>query len=497
MANNYASGTFAPFIPANLITDEFKLLAKAVGVSIEPTNDDDNEVYLFNEDYCTSGYIEKGDGTEKEVSDEDLYAAIQDIIRRSEGRLAWVLHEQAYTCDKMRKGEFGGSAVFITADDIQYHGTSSWLERRIHEAETGDFGPDTEDPAETPKDIFRDGPEALLPDGMCANDYVLSEKHKSAWVAIGNVSVHVSRKDDGVSVSLYPRGVEDSDSIGETWATFAECETDDTGLFCGVLPQNDTPHDVKEALNTILPEGTTVNVNDVIEATNDLIAAAKVVVERWENGDLAQAVANLGVVIGWTEKTLEDYTPAVAPQPGINLELLEACRALLEVQRARRHPLGTPDEGIATMCVEAACKADRAIERAESANPIPINLAVILDGGLVQAVVTDAPEAFKGVNTMIIDYDTDCLDKDDESLGIVLQDDGALAAAYIRATSVESAGIDLARTADFVFDKAYGANQERFAICDINPCEGCKDCNSDGERCVNEDKCLAWQYYNN
>lgn len=57
---------------------------------------------------------------------------------------------------------------------------------------------------------------------------------------------------------------------------------------------------------------------------------------------------------------------AVAQQPTINQKLLEACRALLEVQRARRHPLGTPDEGIATMCVEAACKADRAIAKAES-----------------------------------------------------------------------------------------------------------------------------------
>jgi len=433
MANNHASGTFEPLIPSDLITPEFEILADAIGVTVNRPNDDGKEVYLFNEGYCTNGYIEKEDGSEVEVTDEDLYAAIQDIIRRSEGRLTWVSHEQAYTCDKMRRGEFGGSAVFITADDIQFHGTSSWLERRIHEAETGDTGPDTED--------------------------------------------------------------------------------------------------------------TTVNTNDVIEATNDLINAAKLVVERWSTGDLAQAVNNLAVTAGWAEQTLEDYEP-VAPQPDIYKELLEACiqaRAALPDAWAAVQ-CDTPKEVIDLLnraiaraesvdqvepiifsqattllkdlvgmlsevediehdqfgCQEecALCAAKNYIAKIEEGQPSPINLAIVLDGGLVQAVVTDAPEAFKGVNTMIIDYDTDCPDQDDEPLGIIPQGDGKLVSAYICATSIEKAGIDLGRTADFVSDKAYGANQERFAICGNNPCEDCGDCNSDGERCVNEDKCLAWQYYN-
>jgi hypothetical protein len=123
----------------------------------------------------------------------------------------------------------------------------------------------------------------------------------------------------------------------------------------------------------------------------------------------------------------------------------------------------------------------------------PINLAVILDGGIVQAVVTDTPEAFKGVNTMIIDYD---IESTDDSLGLVPQGGDELKTAYIQQSYIDNAGIDLKRVAEFVSNKAYGADQERFAICGENPCEGCKDCNSDGDRCVNEDKCLAWQYYN-
>lgn len=45
-------------------------------------------------------------------------------------------------------------------------------------------------------------------------------------------------------------------------------------------------------------------------------------------------------------------------------ELLAACEALLDVQSSRRHPLGSPDEGIATAAAEAASKARAAITKA-------------------------------------------------------------------------------------------------------------------------------------
>lgn len=45
-------------------------------------------------------------------------------------------------------------------------------------------------------------------------------------------------------------------------------------------------------------------------------------------------------------------------------DLLEACKALLAVQSARRHPLGAPDEGIAYKAADAAAKAAAAIAKA-------------------------------------------------------------------------------------------------------------------------------------
>ena len=97
---------------------------------------------------------------------------------------------------------------------------------------------------------------------------------------------------------------------------------------------------------------------------------------------------------------------------------------------------------------------------------------------------------------MIIDYDTDCLDPDDDYLGLVLQQDGSLAEAYMRGISIDPAAIDLGQVADFVSDEAYGSTQQRKAICGGYPCEECPDVNLNDDRCVNEPICLAWTRYN-
>ena len=65
---------------------------------------------------------------------------------RSNGELPWISKESAYTCSKMRPDGFGGGAIFITADDIQYSFTGQWLEERISETETGNIGPGTDEP---------------------------------------------------------------------------------------------------------------------------------------------------------------------------------------------------------------------------------------------------------------------------------------------------------------------------------------------------------------
>ncbi len=331
MAINHAQGTFEPQIPFNLFTKNDLDLLKALSVSMDNYGDD-GLAYLYNEDYCTTGYIDI-DGVQKEVTEDNLYKMLQEVIKRSNGDLKYITHEQAYTCDSMRRGEFGGSAVIITSDDIQYDGTSSWLERRITEVETGDFGPDTDD----------------------------------------------------------------------------------------------------------MPSAPPATQEEVNEALRDLITASNLVIQRWESGNLAEAVNNLMFAAGMAETTLE------------SMKILE---------------------------------------------PKPINLAVVLDGGIVQSIVTDVPEAFKNVSAVVVDYDVDCPDPDDCLLGIVLDQDSELAAAHMQNIIIEPAAIDLGQVADFVSGKAYGHKQQSIAVCGGYPCTDCMDLLLDEESsCANEDKCLAWLKY--
>jgi len=120
-------------------------------------------------------------------------------------------------------------------------------------------------------------------------------------------------------------------------------------------------------------------------------------------------------------------------------------------------------------------------------------VGIVLDGGLVRSVVSTQP---LDVEFIIIDYDTDTIDADDPTLGIVLQQDGSTAEAYITRIKVESPTIDLGGVSDFVSGKAYGSSQQAIAVWGGYPCDGCDDINLDGGKgCANEQKCLAWLHY--
>lgn len=56
-------------------------------------------------------------------------------------------------------------------------------------------------------------------------DYALESG--AVWITVGNISVHVKKGDEGVSVTLYPLGREDDESLTEAWATYAEAAPDD------------------------------------------------------------------------------------------------------------------------------------------------------------------------------------------------------------------------------------------------------------------------------
>lgn len=124
-------------------------------------------------------------------------------------------------------------------------------------------------------------------------------------------------------------------------------------------------------------------------------------------------------------------------------------------------------------------------------------LAIVVESGLVQCVTTNTPYVFEGINTVLIDYDVDSPSKNDSPLGLVVQLDGSNTPAYIKKTCIENATIHIASLMELVNNNSYGSSQQKLAVCGQNPCLGCPDINSDGERCVNDDKCHAWHYYRN
>ena len=142
MADYDSQATYQPSIPKHLLSQEDMEFIGAFGVSCE--SDGEDKLYFFEENYCTTAYRKDSEGNEVGLVEEDLLARFQEIIRRSNGELPWISRETAYTCSGMSPDGFGGSAVFITADDIQYFGTSSWLSQRISKAKTGDTGPHTD-----------------------------------------------------------------------------------------------------------------------------------------------------------------------------------------------------------------------------------------------------------------------------------------------------------------------------------------------------------------
>jgi len=145
MADYFSQAIFQPSIPKRLITAEDRRFIEAFGITLEADGED--KFYLYADDWCTGGILDAEDPKDDlELSEDDLFARFQEIIGRSNGELPWISKESAYTCSRMRPDGFGGSAIFITADEIRYCSTSQWLEERISEMETGDRGPGTDDP---------------------------------------------------------------------------------------------------------------------------------------------------------------------------------------------------------------------------------------------------------------------------------------------------------------------------------------------------------------
>lgn len=111
MANNYTQATVYPELSKTLFTEQDLETLQENGFSFDEAHGD--ELYF---------YVEEG-------FDEDETAHIfQKAIERSKNSdevdpVEEILIEGAFTCSKMRPGEFGGFVLRITEDNVQGGGT--------------------------------------------------------------------------------------------------------------------------------------------------------------------------------------------------------------------------------------------------------------------------------------------------------------------------------------------------------------------------------------
>lgn len=156
MANNYSQGTVLPFLPltrlhrslidwdiedslvdeegnlpdaSTLDTEgEARLIVDQLALSIPLTEEYQHQGTPGYETHGTEGmyyvFLENG------LSEEGA-AVLQRILKDLDAEeYPYLRVEGAYTCSKLRPGEFGGWACHITREDIQWGGTSSWLHQQ-------------------------------------------------------------------------------------------------------------------------------------------------------------------------------------------------------------------------------------------------------------------------------------------------------------------------------------------------------------------------------
>lgn len=106
----------------------------------------------------------------------------------------------------------------------------------------------------------------------------------------------------------------------------------------------------------------------------------------------------------------------------------------------------------------------RKVEQALTAWQEPLsakqNVAVVMNDGVIQAVVAERPEELGNINLVLIDYDTD--GADEHELVSVPQGEGAEdQEAYMRGLTVVQTGIDLKTAYDRFLEQAE-AEEARF-----------------------------------
>lgn len=156
MANNYSQATVSPVLPVALVTDFELILLNEYGFQFETHGSNGDTSYYF---YVPDGerdsvddfdldsieeYSKQGDEIALELHEFILENGNNDIDQYISFQYSWIslfqrilnkpgctideiVVQGAYTCDKLRQGEFGGFITRITKFTVQHGGTQAML----------------------------------------------------------------------------------------------------------------------------------------------------------------------------------------------------------------------------------------------------------------------------------------------------------------------------------------------------------------------------------
>jgi hypothetical protein len=150
MANNYSQATVAPSLPMDELAKKVFEELRAHGdgetseevlaalVAIDPEFAD---IHTTNHNSVPIGMNYEADGVgtyyfycEESTDDLSMNFLYWLLQRECCKDIKNIQVEGAHTCSKMRPGEFGGFAVFITREWIEWFSTSQWLSEQETES---------------------------------------------------------------------------------------------------------------------------------------------------------------------------------------------------------------------------------------------------------------------------------------------------------------------------------------------------------------------------
>ena len=350
MSDYDSQSVFQPLIPKHLLTDKDHTILEAFSIDIIPEGD---FIYLCANGSCTSACLHSEEtGGVVELEEDDLFALFQEIIARSNGELPWVSMETAHTCNKMRPDGFGGSAVFITAVDVQYTGTSGWLTEKIVAIEDG---------------------EKLAPSQFCGEITVIDPNTKSQVL----LEVHK----DLASGAMFAI---DSTFVDQVKEVIPSPFNTDSNIKLGAVPEDWKRFD----------KGTAAITMEILSEVEGVVTISGGIATMEDGTELFLTAPVL-------DEPLAVMPTIVNPSKEVDKAFAQICAVTAQACMSSKEA-GDRIDSVAEIL-------DGLATSAPAAKPI---IGIIIDGGLVQFVVSNRPDLVQA-DVIVLDYDTDGADQDE------------------------------------------------------------------------------------